>query len=184
MDDDQLFLARLDDLERLTALGDEYSMLCASGMLRQLFLDASPLVHRVNRRCRLQLRFPVCGRQYREIVLADSPGFFSALHGIHTSGPFSHQREDVTIDQFLATLVLKLGDKLLTVRDLISISANVLGGVHKGDPGDAKEIALSEFKRLVSIGPTTLDAAQLKPIILIALDGLAALRTAASGTPR
>jgi hypothetical protein len=37
---------------------------------------------------KLQMRFTVCGRPYREVTFADDPVFYSALGGIHSSGPF------------------------------------------------------------------------------------------------
>jgi hypothetical protein len=150
MDETTLYLSTLEDLQRLVALGDDYSMLRASAMLRQLFLDSSPLVHQVNRQHRVKLRFPVCGRGYTAVVLEDAPTFYSALGGIHSSGPMSHSVEQLNLDQFLATPVLKLGPQVLSVRDLISISANVLGGVHKGKPTTPEDRALAEFGRVVS----------------------------------
>jgi hypothetical protein len=50
MDETTLYLRTLEDLQRLVALGADYSMLRASAMLRQLFLDgSSSLVHQANR---------------------------------------------------------------------------------------------------------------------------------------
>jgi len=54
--------------------------------------------------------------------------FYSALGGIHSSGPMGSSVEQLTLDQFLATQVLKLGPQVLRVGDLIRISSNVLGG--------------------------------------------------------
>jgi hypothetical protein len=135
-------------------------------------------VHQVNRSRRLDLRFVVCGRQYRETVLADGPVFYSALGGIHSSGLLPHQAEEFSLDQFLATPVLKLGDQLLSIADLVSISANVLGGVHKGNPRTEKEQALSDFNKQVSAFGHTIGAAQMRPVILIALDALEPLKEA------
>lgn len=178
MDAGELFLETLRDLERYVAEANDYSMLRASGLLRQLLVDKHALMHQVNRAHMFKLRFPVCGRAYRETVLADAPIFYSALGGIHSSGAFPHQLEEVSLDRFLATQVLKLGDQLLTIADLISISANVLGGIHKGDPATEKEQALAEFSRSVTAGGRALNAAQLKPIILVVLDALRPLREA------
>src|SRR5215212_3377761 len=181
-----LFLHTLKDLRRLVAIGDDYSMLRASAMLRQLFLDgSSSLVHQVNRQPhKVQLRFPVCGREYREMVLEDAPMFYSALGGIHSSGPMGSSVEQLTLDQFLATQVLKLGPQVLRVGDLIRISANVLGGVHSGEPKRPEDKALAEalvdFRKAVSVRDQALEAVQMKPIILVALDGLQPLADAVS----
>jgi hypothetical protein len=114
------------------------------------------------------------------VVLEDTPTFYSALGGIHTSGSMSRSVEQLTLDQFLATAVLKLGTQVLSVRDLISISANVLGGVHREEPKKPKEAALADFGRAVSVGGRAIEAAQLKPVVLVALDGLQPLTDAVS----
>lgn len=164
MEAEALFLETLAELERYAAAGDDYSMLRASALLRQLLIDQHPLVHLVNRKHKLPLRFTVRGRLYREVVLADNPDFYSALGGIHTSGPFPHQAEQLSLDKFLATQVVKVGKQLLSIGDLISISANVLGGVHKGEPKESKERALTDFRRHLTFpGGRSLNAEQMKP---------------------
>jgi hypothetical protein len=175
-----LFLETLTELERYVAIGDDYSMLRGAALLRQLLLDENPLVHQVNRTHKLKIRFIVCGRPYREVVLARGPVFYSALGGIHTSGPFPHQAEHVPLDKFLATQVVKLGNQLLSIGDLISISANVMGGVHKGEPRTTKERILADFNRQVTVGGQTLSAAQLKSVILVVLESLKPIHKAVS----
>lgn len=171
-----LFLETLTELERYLSVGDDYSMLRASALLRQLLLDESPLVHQVNRKHKLKLRFTVCGRPYRERVLAMKPIFYSALAGIHSSGPFPHQAEQLSLDKFLSAPVVKAGDHLFSTADLISIAANVQGGVHKGEPKVDKERALAEFgKHFIAFGQA-FDIAQLKSIVLIVLESLQPLR--------
>jgi hypothetical protein len=172
----ELFLATLNELENYLAVGDDYSMLRASALLRQMLMDGSPLIHQVNRVYRLQISFPVCGFKYRETALSMAPDFYSAIGGIHSSGSLSHQMQFSRTDDFLNTKVVKLGAELLSVGDLISISANVLGGVHAGQPRTEKEEALASFDRRVRFGSQSLNAAQMRPIILVALDGLKTLR--------
>ena len=184
MESDQLFLATLQDLRRLVSHGDDYSMLRASALLRQLLLNGSALVHIVNRGPRLKLRFPVCGRAYTAMVIKDGAVFYSALGGIHSSGPMERTCEMISLDQFLATIVLKLGDQILTVHHLIDIAANVLGGVHKGEPEDAMAKALAEFSRVVSIAGQTITSAQMRPVILVVLDALQPLEALLSTNPQ
>lgn len=174
MDSERLFLATLDELARYVAIGDDYAMLRAAALLRQVLMDEFPLMHQVNRAHHLKVTFPVCGRRYTEVVLEDDPAFFSALGGIHRSGPASRP-EMLSLDHFLATKVLKLGPTVLTVGDLISISANVLGGVHKGIPQTEEEQVLQGFSRVVG---RSITAAQMRPVVLVALEGLAPLAQA------
>jgi hypothetical protein len=175
-----LYINTIEDLRRKASVGDDYSMLRASAMLRQLFLDGTPLVHQLNQQYKVKLRFPVCGRAHRDIVLEDAPIVYSALGGIHSSGSMGRSVEQLTLDQFLATPVLKLGPQVLSLKDLIRISANVLGGVHSGDPQTPEDNALAEFGKAVSVWGLAIEAAQLKPIILVALDGLQPLTDAVS----
>jgi hypothetical protein len=182
MDSSELFLATLSDLERCLSIGDDYSMLRASALLRQLLLDKHSLVHQANHEYRLKLRFTVCGRAYRETMLRMGPLYYFALNSIHRSGSLGKLPEEVSLDVFLATPALKLAEQLVTVGNLISISANVLGGVHKGDPKTEREQAIAEFTRVASGSGPTISASQLKPIVLIALEGLQPLRRAIQNT--
>ena len=149
-------------------------------------MDASPLMHQVNRAHRLKVTFPVCGRRYAEMVLADNPTLYLALSGIHRSGS-PEPPEMLSLDHFLAFKVLKLGPNVFTVGDLISISANVLGGVHKGTPRTEEEQALQGFNQVVKAFGLPISAAQMMPIVLVALDGLARImreRTEKTGEGR
>jgi len=181
MNSDQLLVATLSELKRYVEVGDDYTMLRAAALLRQLLMDESPLVHQVNRAHRLKLRFLVCGRRYAEVVLADGPIFYSALAGIHRSGTTGHQAEMLPLGEFLAAKVLKLGPCTLTIADLISISANVLGGVHKGPPNTQKEQALEQFNQVVTAFGHPISAAQMKPVVLVVLDALEPLANAVRG---
>ena len=79
MDVDRLLLETLDDLETRTwPEASEYDLLRAAALLRELLLDASPLVHQVNRAAQIPLRFrfhakpPEPGREF-EIWLGLDP---------------------------------------------------------------------------------------------------------------
>ena len=181
MDSERLFLGTLGELERYIVIGDDYAMLRAAALLRQLLTGESPLMHQVNRSHRLKVTFPVCGRRYTEVMLADNPTLYLALGGIHRSGS-PERPEMLPLDHFLAVKVLKLGPNTLTVGDLISISANVLGGVHKGTSKSEKEQALEGFNRTVIAFGHPISSAQMKPVILVALEGLAPLARAVRGS--
>jgi hypothetical protein len=173
MDPAALYLATIDDLERLANAGDAYSMLRASAMLRQLLLDTHPLVHVVNRKLRVKFSFTVCGRAFTRAVLKMNPDLFCALDGIHAaSSGMPNTAENLKLQEFLAEPILKVGSQLLTVRDLIEVSANALGGVHF-DPKRADTEALAVFSAQVKVREQSLDAAQMRPLVLAVLDGLA-----------
>ena len=174
MDPERLFLATLDELARYVAIGDDYAMLRAAALLYQVLMDESPLMHQANHAHRLKVMFPVCGRRYMEAVLALNPSVYMELDSLHRSrSPDSP--EMLSLDHFLASKVLKFGPNVFTVRDLISISANVFGGKHKGAPRTEEEQALQEFNQAVKAFGLPISAAQMRPVVLVALDGLAPL---------
>src|SRR5262245_20723045 len=57
MTPEQLFVRAYDDLDEKSGSKDEYILLRAAAVLRQLLLEEHPLVHKVNRSERLQLKF-------------------------------------------------------------------------------------------------------------------------------
>jgi hypothetical protein len=58
-----LFLATVADVEQKLTEGSRYSLIRAAGLLRQLFLDATPLVHEVNRTFRQRITFQIINHQ-------------------------------------------------------------------------------------------------------------------------
>ncbi len=184
MNDNDLFLATLTDLETQLEIGNEYSILKATALLRQLLIDgANSLVGRVNRFYRLKILFPVCGRKRAEMRFAQSVEFYAALGAIHTSGSQGDTRELVTLDTFLKTKILKEKDVLLTVYNLIEHSANVLGGVHRGEPKTDKQKILSKWAKLDDGSTISINTSQLAPLIMVVLDGLQELRRAILSPP-
>jgi hypothetical protein len=177
VNDDELFLRTLQDLHSRVESGDEYSLVRATALLRQLLLDDTRLVDRVNQTHRLRLRFEVCGRPYAEVVLQLSPAFYSRLGGIHKSGPFPHQMEALSRDDFLKTTVLFLDARRITIGDLITYAANVAGGVHTGNPRTDEQKVLANFREVIMVDHPV-QIAQLAAVIKIVLDALEPLRQA------
>jgi hypothetical protein len=54
--------------------------------------------------------------------------------------PFEKTRR-VTLDNFLATPMLKLHEHIFTVKDIIKACANIMGGIHIGVSQNTKEDA-------------------------------------------
>lgn len=176
MNSSDLFVEVYLDLERLVLQADEYSMLRASGLMRQLLLDGDRLVHIVNRKHKINISFPVCGRAFGQHVLKNSPSTYMRLNGIHRSGSMSQHEELISLDKFLSEPLLKFHDDLYSVKDVISHAANTLGGVHLGSPKTNKGKTLSNANESVTVFDLGISAVQLKPIGLIVLDGLAELK--------
>jgi hypothetical protein len=176
---EELFLRTVEDLRDRVQEGDEYALIRATALLRQLILDGANLVDQVNRAHKLKIRYTVCGKKFSEHILARKPALFSSLGGIHVSGLFAHQREECTREQFLKTIVLSVGGHTFTIQDLIDHAAHVAGGVHAGSARNDRERVLSEFRGLIIREPTqqlTPQIVELRGISLIVLDAIEPLR--------
>lgn len=173
MELEELFIHTVDDLRTKVEAGDDYSILRATALLRQLLMDGHSLTHQVNRTYRIRLGFEVCGRSYRDIMLSTNPDFYSSLDGIHKSGLLAGSVEPISLDQLLSEPVLVSDGQVFTVGDLIRHGANVDGGVHRGQPRNDLEQALSDLANgSFMVAGQAINYRQLRPIALIMLDGL------------
>lgn len=128
-----LFLETLRDLEEKTKNPDAYKMIKATALLRQLILDGgSSLAIQANRNFRIPLRFNVYGKEgYKHS--AD----IRALITMQWSPPHpgnDSKNHNVNLDGFLSRIVLMWDRYDFTVKNFISVGANILGGVHISSP--------------------------------------------------
>ena len=136
---EQSFLRFILDLQARVAVNDRFNLLEASAILRRLLLDASPIVHLVNREYRQQLRFLVVPEhQVKETGVG--PVFqFTRLCPDYADPT---ELQSVNLDAFLRREVLRDHERAFTVRDVIDVCANVKGGIHFGDPVSQSEQSL------------------------------------------
>ena len=155
MDAEALFVETVEDLRRRCDLrGTEYDMVQASGLIRRLLMDASPLWHQVNREFRskppivewMPIRMVVRAKLDAQVMapgLMLDPVIASAMTTLSGSeedrGMLDLARRSGTFEQFLSSKVIDrqvAGQprQVATVRDLIRHYANREGGVHH-DPG-------------------------------------------------
>lgn len=168
--EEQLFLNTLADIEARLITGERYQLLRSSAMLRQLFLDNDPLVHKVNRNYHLKLLFRC--RTYPAI----SPKISNRV-------TYSFSPEIQINDQDAAPLVplnkflkfpclIRDDEYLATVEDVIKHWAHVMGGVHFGSPETNQEHALNEFNIFVKTYGAEAGLHILAGILRISLLGL------------
>jgi hypothetical protein len=177
LDIDRFFLETLDDLESRAIWGaSEYSLLRASALLRELLIDERPLVHQVNRKRQLRLRFGV-----RQAPPRDSKDLFwlgiDPSESVEAAGLAGGKVVEVGVPQLLGLEMLFLGASTLTARDLITLGANVQGGVHHGPARDPQHRALQDFSIQVSHGRTPIELVAMIPISHVLLAGLEPLRS-------
>ncbi len=179
MSSDQLLLETLTDLEERLAQADEYALLRAAALLRQLLLEQQPLVATVNRSRGLKLTFTVTDNDsYVEMLLGDGATFYSAEDGLDpTTSPFG-QAQALTRDQFLKRRVMIVNGHTMSVHDVIDQLAHIEGGVHVGEPRTAKEKALRNAAAVFGIGGLPAGTRMLKAIGRVTLVALGELRDA------
>jgi hypothetical protein len=183
MNIESLFLRTLNDLENRILSDDDYELLGSSALLRKLLVDGDPLVHQVNRKHRLPIRFEV----------VDVAQVFNLLNALEAEMPGTNvfqfindsldpeampgaPRRQVKLDAFLNTPVQSLGDETFTVLDVIKHQANIGGGVHVSKPENGREEALSQAEEMYRVGGLPPTLRHLRPIGRVVLKALDPLR--------
>jgi hypothetical protein len=114
---ERLFVDVLDDLQAKIASQGAYEVLNASGLIRKLLLDDTPLVDQVNRKYRLKIMFEVAETGLPPGL--PEPLMYSVQDGIDPGvaiPPFI--RRPVTRDQLLSCILAKIvGTALFAARD-------------------------------------------------------------------
>lgn len=181
MDRKRLFVQSYEDLRDKTDSKDEYKILKSSGLIRSFFLDSPNLVDTVNReyRKRLEFTYSDSSQGYAAVLISMNPDHWAELDGFY---PGTQIAEAVNVttgrDPMLSQVVLINAGKSLTVKDVIKYVANVMGGVHPGNPkeNDDKEQAFSEIVSLYGDVPAAIK--QLQSINRVILEGLEPLYVA------
>lgn len=166
-DDARLLLRTLQDIEQKLQEDTEYAVLRAAGLLRQLLLDDTPLVHAVNRRYGRRLEFEVVESRDDLAVQPD-------IHWrtLDPSGFPGAMTTKVGLKEFLRAPVLTVGGTTATVRDLIRACANVKGGVHLGKARTEAEGAIVDWDRVLGLAGWEPSLRALRGVCRIVLRGL------------
>jgi hypothetical protein len=138
------FLASIDDLDKKLASEDEYSLIRAGGLLRQLLLDG--LIDRANQTHRLRIEYEVRARQNPFPIAVDYE--FGAID----PGPYpGAPTKRVDVKQLLGTWILKSPAGPASVRDLVRVWANTKGGVDFGKARTAQEHILVDWDEAIQM---------------------------------
>ena len=169
----ELFKHVYKDLEEIDSQASEYEMLRAATLLRQILLDGAPLIHIVNEKLKLPLRFPVCGIEYVKTVFELNPDNYQALDSIHTSTRISGDGPRfLSLSDFLSTPVMITNNSIQTIEIVIKHAAIILGGVHFGIPKYNEQLEPAYTNDDITSFSLPISAQQLKPIVRVTLDGL------------
>jgi hypothetical protein len=149
MNDEALFIRTLKDLQKSINSNDEYEVLRASGLIRQLFLDGdNSLVDRVNRTHRIKLEFEIAESKV-PLNLVPKPTIWASFTEINPKiAPSGWTRKKLNRDKFFAYKVASIEEHEYSIRELIKFASNTMGGVHSGISKDDKQKNLEKLKGL------------------------------------
>jgi tetratricopeptide (TPR) repeat protein len=175
MNADYLFIKTIDECISVTQNPDEYELLRATALLRQLLLDGNRLLDVVNRKRRKKIIFRVADgwqSQLTKTIMSKKPDIFNVADGLLPEASFPNVPiVELNRDQFLKYRIAYANNQYFTIADVILHCSNVMGGVHIGDPRDEHEEILSAVQQF-QIGGLPLSLRQTMSIIKVVIDGL------------
>lgn len=172
---EQLFISTLIDLDQKATAGTKYSLIRAAGLLRQLLMDGTPLVHVVNRKYRVPVEFET-------IDFSGAPPGDPEVHWLVLDPePFPNARiQTCTLQQFVAAPCLSWNGHRASVGDLVSACANAKGGIHLGRAKVSAEQLLLDWDEVVTMLGDDPSLRAIKAVTRVALRGLTRLARAIS----
>jgi hypothetical protein len=168
MDAKDLFLYRCEQLAAKSKSGKEIDALDCAAILRQLLLDH--LLIKANFDYRLKREFEV-----GEFTL--KPDKFTAILALEdgfdpeTARPGKPQKK-VNLEGLLKHPVLYLYGQPLSVRDVIKLGADTLGGVHLTPNREKQQKLLADYAAKISIGGLPGAVRQIAAISRVVLRGM------------
>jgi hypothetical protein len=140
-----LFAGTLDDLEEKLASKNAYQALMTAGLLRKLLLDDRIcLLEQVNRKLREQIEFAFVPQSPpSDAAIWGAMDGFDGLDLANRNGMVK-----APLKKFLSQPILRVGQDVFEVRDIIYQLAHVMGGVHVGRPANRKQAILKRLSIL------------------------------------
>lgn len=150
MNDETLFLRTLDDIHKSIHSNDEYEVLRASALIRQLFLDGGvSLFDRVNRTHRLKIAFEIAENDNSLKAILPEVYIHARFAELDPqSCPQHWTRKKLKRDDFFAFKVATVEQHEYSIKELIIYAAHIMGGVHSGDSQDDKQKNLEKLRGL------------------------------------
>lgn len=185
--EERVFCGKYEELGELANPKNEYDLLKISGILRHTLNDG--LFYHANKRTKLDIQFQIIeipqDLKNELLTIIDSKKLL--INDVPFSSPEigNHKHlKTISPSDFLKLIAQRVKDETdsdedieitsITVREVISYGANILGGIHTGKPKSKdreKHIELEKF-RWHSLGGVNWSLRQLMPIAQIVLRGL------------
>ena len=178
MNPKKLFLETLDDLHLSINSGDEYKVLRASVLIRQLVVDGgNSLVTQINRKHKLRLKYRVIQPNFSSIDGIPEPDLWCTTDGIDPRRSTSIDRVTILNEKsFLGLCIGQGGGQAYSVKEIIKFSANTAGGVHSDSPRSDIDLVLDKLRKLYIFSDISILFQHLRSIGRILLEGLRPLR--------
>lgn len=177
MNDKELFVRTIEDLHRSINSNDEYEVLRASALIRQLFFDGSKsLVDKVNRQHKHKFEFEVIEHTPPNISGLNF-NIWAVIDGIDPRvTPLHLPRVKKNRDSFFGMTVAIIDGHEYSIKDLVRFVANVMGGVHLGHIENEKHANLDRLKELYIFSDVNLALLFIRSIGRIILESLKSLQ--------
>ncbi len=174
---ERLLINTLADLQSRLDEGDEYNLIRAAGLIRQLLLDRAPLMDVVNMNYKLIIKFKTQKGKidFQDKLVIDGVevetvigvSFIEAKHGDEQYTSY------LTRDEFLKYKVIYFAGQDFTVFDIIKLCAHIYGGVHHDNIKKAKDLYLDWANKTVTYkNGVNCAVNSIKDIISITIDAL------------
>lgn len=174
-----LLVRTIDDLHKSINSNDEYEILRASALIRQLFLDGDKsIVDRINPKSKnkSKLEFEVIEHTPPNIPGLDFK-IWAVVDGIDPRvAPQHFPRVKKNRDEFFGMTVAIIDSHRYSIRELVKFVANVMGGVHSGSIKNEKEKSLAQIEDLYIFSNVSIALMFIKSIGRIILESLKPLQ--------
>jgi predicted ester cyclase len=182
MNDEVLFIKTIEDLHSLINSNDEYDVLRASALIRQLFFDGgNSLVDRINRnnnKCILEF-------EVIEHTRPDIPGLKFNIWGVVDGiDPRAAPPHFPRIKKNRNSFFHMIDDHEYSIHDLVMFVAHVMGGVHSGSSRNEKEKSLAKLEELYIFSKVSMALQFIRAIGRIILESLKPLQYKILGLDR
>lgn len=180
----ELFIKKLSELERLSTSNDNYSLLQASAILRQLYLDGSPLIGIVNKEFKLKIRIrtTTLSQEIFDILGIDAISMFFLGDDIEADCLIKNPKSIIELspNDFMRHKVAFVNDTFFTVSDIIKLGAHS-GGVHHHIQDEQHKI-MSNISNQLSVGGVPCFYRSIRAISKATLKSLTELRKLSLGS--
>jgi hypothetical protein len=146
---EDLFARNYNELSSFRSTNDVLKSIKLAAILRQLILDSSPLLHVVNRKHRIKIKFSV-DSTFRRYFKTDAFIKYTSTEIGDLKLVFSKNLKELDIANFLSLDILEIEGTNFTVREIIKFAANKAGGVHFDTNLDVRENELLTSLRKIN----------------------------------